>query len=121
MTYLGTDGMYSHSGANKCFYVNDKNTIIQHGFNGIKWDNTDAFGNSAMKVVAALDGTIPNYKAVWYPFYNYTPVFTPTNFVSTKIINDGSNNYKYAYKIKPLSDSGICYLESAAVDTNFNN
>lgn len=121
MTYLGTDGMYSHSGANKCFYVNDKNTIIQHGFNGIKWDNTDAFGNSAMKVVAALDGTIPNYKAVWYPFYNYTPVFTPTNFVSTKIINDGSNSYKYAYKIKPLSDSGICYLESAAVDTNLNN
>lgn len=121
MTYIGTDGMYSHSGANKCFYVNDKNTILQHGFNGIKWDNAaNSFGNTAMKVVASVEGVQPNYNAVWYPFYNYTPVFKPNNYESIQIKNDGSNSYKYAYKIKPLTDCGICYIENAAMDSNFN-
>ncbi len=121
MTYIGTDGMYSHSGANKCFYVNDKKTIIQHGFNGIKWDNAaNSFGNTAMKVVASVEGVSPNYNAVWYPFYNYTPVFNPSNYESIQIKNDGSNSYKYAYKIKPLTDCGICYIESAAMDSNLN-
>ncbi len=121
MTYIGTDGMYSHSGANKCFYVNDKETIIQHGFNGIKWDNADVTGNAAMKVVAAITGNTPNYKPVWYPFYNFTPVFKPSGFTNTKIVNDGNSYSRYAYKIKPLSDCGICYLETAAIDENLNN
>lgn len=121
MTYIGTDGMYSHSGANKCFYVNDKKTILQHGFNGIKWDNAaNSFGNTAMKVVASVEGVAPNYNAVWYPFYNYTPVFNPNNYKSIQIKNDGSNSYKYAYKIKPLTDCGICYIENAAMDGNLN-
>lgn len=121
MTYIGTDGMYSHSGANKCFYVNDKKTILQHGFNGIKWDNAaNSFGNTAMKVVASVEGVQPNYNAVWYPFYNYTPVFKPNNYKSIQIKNDGSNSYRYAYKIKPLTDCGICYIENAAMDSNFN-
>lgn len=121
MTYIGTDGMYSHSGANKCFYVNDRETILQHGFNGIKWDNAaNSFGNTAMKVVASVEGVQPNYNAVWYPFYNYTPVFNPNNYESIQIKNDGSNSYKYAYKIKPLTDCGICYIESAAMDSNLN-
>mgnify|MGYP004513494357 CR=1 FL=1 len=111
MTYIGTDGMYCHSGANKCFYVNDKETIIQHGFNGIMWDNVDSSRNSAMKVAAGISGYTPNYKPVWYPFYNFTPVFIPSNFVNTKIVNDGNSYSRYAYKIKPLSDCGICYLE----------
>lgn len=121
MTYIGTDGMYSHSGANKCFFVNDKNTILQHGFNGIKWDNAaNSFGNTAMKVVASVEGVQPNYNAVWYPFYNYTPVFNPNNYKSIQIKNDGSNSYKYAYKIKPLTDCGICYIENAVMDGNLN-
>ena len=122
MTYIGTDGMYSHSGANKCFYVNDKKTILQHGFNGIKWDNAaNSFGNTAMKVVASVEGVAPNYNAVWYPFYNYTPVFKPNDYnKNIQIKNDGSNSYKYAYKIKPLTDCGICYIENAAMDGNLN-
>ena len=60
ITYIGTDGMYCHSGANKCLYVNEKSTVIQHGFNGVKWDNTDAGGNRTMKVVTGITGASPN-------------------------------------------------------------
>ena len=77
ITYVGTDGMYCHSGANKYLYVNEKQTIIQHGFNGIKWDNSDVNGNRAMMVVTGVTGSIPNVKPVWFPFYNYTPTFIP--------------------------------------------
>ncbi len=120
MTYIGTDGMYCHSGANKCFYVNDKETIIQHGFNGIKWDNADSFRNSTMKVAAGIEGSTPNYKPVWFPFYNFTPVFKPSSFANTKIVNDGNSYSRYAYKIKPLSDCGICYIDYPAMDDYLN-
>ena len=120
ITYIGTDGMYCHSGANKYLYVNEKETIIQHGFNGIKWDNADRNGNKNMMVAAAITGSIPNYKPVWYPFYNYTPVFIPTDFQMTKIVNDGNSYSRYAYTIDPFKDNGICYLENGAYDSNGN-
>ena len=118
ITYVGTDGMYCHSGANKYLYVNEKQTIIQHGFNGIKWDNSDVNGNRAMMVVTGVTGSIPNVKPVWFPFYNYTPTFIPTNGVLTKIVNDGNSYSRYAYKIDPLKDNGICYLESGFMDSS---
>lgn len=121
ITYIGTDGMYSHSGANKFFCVNEKETIIQHGFNGIKWDNSDKFYNKAMMVAAGLAGTAPNYKPVWYPFYNFTCMFAPSSYTYTKIVNDGNSYSKYSYKINPLKDNGICYLQRAATDASGNN
>lgn len=120
-TYVGTDGMYCHSGANKCLYVNEKETVIQHGFNGIKWDNSDVNGNRSMKVVTGITGSIPNLKPVWYPFYNFTPMYKPTNpTATTKIVNDGNSYSRYAYKINPLKDTGICYMESAFMDSSLN-
>lgn len=122
ITYIGTDGMYCHSGANKCLYVNEKSTVIQHGFNGVKWDNTDAGGNRTMKVVTGITGASPNLQPVWFPFYNYTPIFMPygDNVALTKIVNDGNSYNRYAYKINPLKDNGICYLESAFMDSSLN-
>lgn len=119
MTYIGTDGMYSHSGPNKCLYVNNKQTILQHGFNGIKWDNsTTTFGNTAMKVLASAEGGYGEYKPVWFPFYNYTPTFQPSKFMMTRIKNTPLQSNNYAYKINPLSDCGICYVKTPAVDNN---
>ena len=119
ITYVGTDGMYCHSGANKYFYVNENETIIQHGFNGIKWGNKDISGNKAMMVVAGTTGSVPNVKPVWYPFYNFTPVFTPSSYANTRIVNDGNSYSRYAYKINPLKDNGICYLANAFYNDNF--
>ena len=118
ITYIGNDGMYCHSGANKCFYVNEKEFTIQQGFSGIKWDNSDRRGNRNMMVVTSTTGSIPNLKPVWFPFYNYTPIFIPSGYEMTKIVNDGDSYSKYAYKINPLKDSGICYLETGYYDTN---
>lgn len=119
MTYIGTDGMYSHSGPNKCFYVNNKQTIIQHGFNGIKWDNSaTSFGNTAMKVLASVEGGYGEYKPVWFPFYNYTPTFQPSKFMMTRIKNTPLQSNNYAYIINPLLDCGICYVKTPAIDNN---
>ena len=119
MTYIGTDGMYSHSGPNKCFYVNNKQTILQHGFNGIKWDNSaKTFGNTAMKVLASVEGGYGEYKPVWFPFYNYTPTFQPSKFMMARIKNTPLQSNNYAYIINPLLDCGICYVKTPAIDNN---
>ena len=121
MTYIGTDGMYSHSGPNKCLYVNNKQTLLQHGFNGIKWDNSaTTFGNKAMKVLASVEGGNPEYKPVWFPFYNYTPTFQPKEFIKDLNYNISYNTFYYIYKINPLTDCGICLVMNPARDENGN-
>ena len=42
------------------------------------------------------------------------------NVALTKIVNDGNSYNRYAYKINPLKDNGICYLESAFMDSSLN-
>ena len=96
--------------------MNENKTVIQHGFNGIKWDNDELTGNSAMRVIATSEGKGTNYKPVWFPFYNYTPIFTPSKYTYQKIVNDGLGYSRFAYKIQPLSDCGICYIDTAAKD-----
>lgn len=37
-----------------------------------------------------------------------------------KIVNDGNSYSRYAYKINPQTDCGICYIESAFMDSSLN-
>lgn len=116
-TYIGKDGFYTHAGANKLIWAGESETQIRYGFNGIRWNDADRFGNTAMQVVTGVKGTTPNYKPVWLPFYNYTPTFSP-NFTSQYITNIAAT--KYAYRIDPQINSGICLVDSGYMDTNFN-
>ena len=116
-TYIGQDGFYTHAGANKLIWAGESETQIRYGFNGIRWNNADKFGNRAMQAVTGVQGTNPNYKPVWLPFYNYTPTFSPT-FTSQYINNVAQT--KYAYYIDPQTDCGICLVDTPYVDTSFN-
>jgi len=77
-----------------------------------------------MQVVAGTRGTSPNIKPVWFPFYNYTPMFdvgvgtTPYLFTSQLIGN--INQTKYAFRIDAQRDSGICYVRGRAMDSELN-
>ena len=74
-TFVGRDGLYSHSGANKLLWVSESETQIRYGFNGIRWNDVSLYRNEGMEVVAQIKGSSPNFKPVWMPFYNYTPMY----------------------------------------------
>ncbi|MCR5333850.1 MAG: hypothetical protein K6E45_02870 [Bacteroidaceae bacterium] len=123
-TFIGKDGLYSHSGAHKIFWIGESEMQLRFGFNGIRWNDADVYGNKAMEVVTGVKGTSPNNKPVWLPFYNYIPTFnvgvgtTPYLFTAQYIKNISEN--KYAFQIDPCRDSGICVVQSGYIDTNFN-
>lgn len=123
-TYIGKDGFYTHGGANKLIWAGESELQLRYGFNGIRWNNADLARNSAMEVAANIKGSTPNAKPVWMPFYNFVPTFhvgvgtTPYLFTSQYIENISEN--KYAFKIDPYRDRGICIVESGYMDSNGN-
>ena len=123
-TFIGADGMYAHSGAHKIFWMGESELQIRFGFGGIRWNDADKFANKGMEVVANIKGSSPNYKPVWLPFYNYVPTFevgvgtTPYLFTSQNIGN--LSETKYAFRIDPYRDRGICVVHAGYIDTNGN-
>ncbi|MBR1526582.1 MAG: hypothetical protein IJ640_07980, partial [Prevotella sp.] len=124
-TLIGANGMYSHAAAHRIFWIDESEMQFRFGFGGIRWNDADRFGNSAMEVVANVKGTSPNFKPVWLPFYNYTPIVhigtgtTPYLFTSQYIGNIAQT--KYAFRIDPYRDRGICVVEAGYFDINANN
>ena len=123
-TFIGRDGFYSHSGANKLLWASESELQLRHGYNGIRWNDADKFRNESMQVCAQIKGVNPNFRPVWLPFYNYTPMYrvgvgsTPYLFTYQFIAN--INASRWAFQINPQRDSGICYVRSSAVDSNNN-
>lgn len=120
-TYVGLDGMYVHNGASKHVYISEDKTQIQFCANGIRWNEsivngTPIGGNSAMEVAVAYNGTKPT-SVVWVPFYNYVPIFKPSNWENGTIINTGDTN-KYYYNIDVQKDRGICVIDTVPLDSN---
>lgn len=92
---------------------------LRYGFSGIRWADADKFRNESMQVCAQIKVS-PNFRPVWLPFYNYTPIFlvgvgtAPYLFSSQFIAN--INGTRYAYQIDALRDCGICYVADSARD-----
>lgn len=120
-TYLGTDGLFAHTGASKQVVFNEDETLLQFGANGIRWTekivNGNAItGNRAMDVAVGYNNTNPT-SVTWIPFYNYTPIFNPSNWIKGSIINTGNTN-KYYYKIDVQNDRGMCVVNYPPTDTS---
>lgn len=71
-----------------------------------------------LDTIAGVSGSQPDYKPVWFPFHNITPMFSPTFGAIETIVNTGETG-KNVYKIDPFSDYGICYVDNPAMDENF--
>lgn len=121
-TFIGRDGLYCHSGANKLLWLSESETQLRYGFNGIRWNDADVFNNSAMEVVASIKGSVPNAKPVWMPFYNYCPMYyvgSDRNLFTYQHVSN-INDDRWAFIIDPMKHRGICYVSYHAVDDNYN-
>ena len=121
-TFIGRDGLYCHSGANKLLWMSENETQLRYGYNGIRWNDADRFNNSAMEVAASIKGTTPNYKPVWVPFYNFCPMFdvgTGDNVYTYQHVSN-INDERWAFAINPIEHRGICYVTYHATDENHN-
>lgn len=120
-TLIGADGFYSHPGANKLLWLNKDELQFRFGFGGLRLSmpSEQSFAGR-LDTIAGVYGSAPNFKPVWFPFHNITPMFSPSfGSAAETIINTGSTG-KYVYKIDPFNDRGICYVHSPAMDANFN-
>lgn len=120
-TYIGTNGMFSHTGASKQVYFGEDKTLLQYGANGIRWtekikNGMAIGGNRAMDVAVSYNSTNPT-NVTWLPFYNYVPIFNPSAWQVGTIINSNHTN-KYFYKIDAQNDRGICILDYAPLNGN---
>ncbi len=112
-TLIGSDGLYSHPGANKLLWLDENELQFRIGFSGMR------FSYGSFDTIARVCGSAPNIKPVWMPFHNITPMFSPKFSFEFAIINTGGYG-KYAYKIDPFNDRGICYVDFPAMDANLN-
>lgn len=119
-TYIGKDGMYVHAGTNKLLWVDDTQVQMRYDFGGIRIiNNTD--GNATggtLQTIAGFYGSPPNRKPVWVPFHNYEPLFRPSYYERQYITN--TRETKYAYRIDPINDVGMCFIEDPAFDDSGN-
>lgn len=119
-TLIGADGFYSHTGANKLFWLNKDELQIRFGFGGFRLSMpTESSFQGLLDTIAGVYGSMPNVKPVWMPFHNITPMFKPESYKNGSIINTGSRG-KFFYKINPFNDRGICYVEFPAMDDSGN-
>ena len=123
-TFIGRDGFYCHSGANKLVWASGSELQLRYGFNGIRWNDADKFKNTAMQIAAGTKGSAPNIKPVWLPAYNYTPIFnvgvgtSPYLFTSQFIAN--INATRYAFRVDAQRDCGVCFVADYARDGGGN-
>lgn len=122
-TFIGTDGMFAHTGASKQVVFNEEKTLLQYGANGIRWtertlNGTAIGGNRAMDVATKYNSTNPT-SIVWLPFYNYVPIFNPSTWANGTIINTGHTN-KYFYTIDVQRDRGICVVDFPPLNSSNN-
>lgn len=119
-TYIGTDGMFAHTGASKQVIFDENKTLLQFGGNGVRWtDGIDITGNKAMDVAVNYNNTNPT-SVVWVPFYNYVPTFSPNNWTNGNIVNTGHTN-KYYYTIDVQRDRGICIVDYPPTNEQLQN
>ena len=119
-TYIGKDGMYVHAGTNKLLWVDDTQVQMRYDFGGLRIiNNTD--GNATggtLQTIAGFYGYAPNRKPVWVPFHNYEPLFRPSYYERQYISN--TRETKYVYRIDPINDVGMCFIEDPAFDDSGN-
>lgn len=119
-TFIGADGFYSHTGANKLFWLNENELQFRFGFGGLRLSMPSAQSVSGqLDTIAGVHGSAPNYKPTWLPFHNVLPAVTPQSFEQSTIVNIGET--KYCYKIDPQTFRGILLLDVSAIDTNYND
>lgn len=119
-TLIGADGFYSHTGANRLFWLNKDELQIRFGFGGFRLSMpTESSFQGLLDTIAGVYGSMPNVKPVWMPFHNIVPMFKPASYKNGSIINTGSKG-KFFYKINPFNDRGICYVELPAMDDSGN-
>ena len=119
-TLIGSDGLYSHPGANKLLWLDENELQFRFGFSGMRFSYpNDQSIKTSFDTIACVCGSTPNIKPVWMPFHNITPMFSPKFSFEFAIINTGGYG-KYAYKIDPFNDCGICYVDFPAMDANRN-
>ena len=111
-----------HAGANKLLWADETQVQMRYDFGGIRIinDSRPKSTGGTLQTIVGFNGAEPNRKPVWMPFYNYTPIFSPDNankggYTSQYITN--IRQTKYAYKIDPVNDVGICMINMPAYNS----
>lgn len=120
-TYIGMDGMYVHAGANKLLWVDDTQAQMRYDFGGIRIINDSTINSTGgtIQTIAGTYGFEPNRKPIWLPFHNFTPLFDPSSVINGGFVKQSipnSNVTRYAYKINPIRDAGICMITTPAYE-----
>ncbi len=111
-TTIGLDGFMSHPDVNKVLWVSRDNMVMQHGIEatrGIRIDDKGLRINTGPGyATAAMDSSKMSPR--WLPIWNFTPIFSigsvPRVYTSTYITP--ANGNRWAYRINPWQDAGIC-------------
>ena len=120
-TVIGANGFYSHTGANKLVWLDENELQLRFGFGGLRLSYpTGQSMKGRLDIIAGSYGRLPNYKPMWIPFHNITPMFSPQFGTETETITNTGATGKYTYKIDPFNDCGICYLSIGPIDANLN-
>lgn len=117
-TYIGKDGMYVHAGSNKLLWVDDTQVQMRYDYGGLRIINENLQGSigGTIQTIAGVCGLQPNYKPIWLPLYNYTPLFSPSWSETTQYITNVQLS-RFAYKIDPINDTGICMIHRGAMNS----
>ena len=120
-TLIGADGFYSHTGANKLIWLDENELQMRFGFGGLRmsYPNSQAI-KARLDTIAGIYGDTPNYKPIWFPFHNIMPMFSPQFSSEAETIVNTGHAGKYAYKIDPFNDVGICHIDRPAYDADYN-
>ena len=117
-TYIGKDGMYVHAGSNKLLWVDDTQVQMRYDYGGLRIINENLQGSigGTIQTIAGVTGLQPNYKPIWLPLYNYTPLFSPSWSETTQYITNVQMS-RFMYKIDPINDNGICMIHHGAMNS----
>lgn len=117
-TYIGKDGMYVHAGSNKLLWVDDTQVQMRYDYGGLRIINENLQGSigGTIQTIAGVCGQQPNYKPIWLPLYNYTPLFSPSWSETTQYITNVQMS-RFMYKIDPINDNGICMIHHGAMSS----
>jgi hypothetical protein len=130
MTYIGTDGFYTHTGTNQLLKTDANYITMQMGRSGLRLSNPDnAFWGGKLETICgqAQNASGTTIIPAWLPFYNYTPIVrlgtgsSPYLWTSQLIyVNKTDSHTKYAWEIDPTRDAGDVLVVEPAKDNSSN-
>ena len=125
MTYIGRDGVYSHTGANKLFKTDTNNILMQMGNAGLRLSN-NTYNSGKIETICGISSNSINsvYRSSWIPLFNWKPLMRlgsgdPYNFTMQNFYYSYNERHtRYAWRMDPTRDYGDILLWSPPMDSN---